>query len=442
MIKNFEYVTPASNYLETESIDFIQAYHLSHSQDNEADVSRGVLETPDKATPSRWRKQNIQRRKKEKAKSSETWDTLMIVVEERKLKLGRLVLPANTEENNKNNDEVKRLKTQRDLHHRQAAAMQNSLREEVESSKTKGDKIVLTFDLQQTLPTPSLIVGPAFYLPTYNLGVHDYVSGKATMFMWPEITAKQGSEEIASILLKYISSKNTTGQKDLVVFTDNDKNKNWQIMSLWSQLVRENKFRIIEHRFLISGHTYLPCDCDFALIAKHKKYLGQIYSSKDWFKAVQKSKHLMCSLWNKVIFSLDSIPISKKNVTDDKGPLQFNKVLCFHFESQNPNKMLVKHELNGNFKQVNIGKRGNRLCQQSNGILENLKKKYNEPVQLNSKKVEDLKKLMQYIPPVNQNFYLNIFKTASNVATEDIGTEYNDVQCVDGEPNIDFDEEV
>ncbi|CAH1098818.1 unnamed protein product [Psylliodes chrysocephalus] len=51
-----------------------------------------------------------------------------------------------------------------DLHHRRAAAMQNSLREEVESAKTNGDKIVLTFDLQQTLPTPSLTVGPAFNL--------------------------------------------------------------------------------------------------------------------------------------------------------------------------------------------------------------------------------------------------------------------------------------
>lgn len=99
------------------------------------------------------------------------------------------------------------------------------------------------------------------------------VSGKATLFMWPETTAKRGSEEIASILLKYLSSIDTTDQKDLVIFTENcgGQNKNWQ----------SKIFRTIEHRFLISGHTYLPCDRDFALIEKHKKYLGQIYSPED-----------------------------------------------------------------------------------------------------------------------------------------------------------------
>lgn len=127
-------------------------------------------------------------------------------------------------------------------------------------------------------------------------------------------------------------------------------------------------------------------------------------------------------------------------MTDDKEPLQFNKALCFRFESQNPNIMLVKHEFNGKFKQVNIGKRGNKLCLQSNEILKSLKNKYDKPVQLNSKKVEDLKKLMQYIPPVNQNFYLNIFKRAE-CTIDAADTEQNDVECVDGESNVDFDED-
>ena len=42
---------------------------------------------------------------------------------------------------------------------------------------------------------------------------------------------------------------------------------------------------------------------------------------------------------------------------------------------------------------------------------------------------------MQYIPPVSQTFYLNIFKTTFNSANDDRGTQENDVECVDGEPN-------
>ena len=56
--------------------------------------------------------------------------------------------------------------------------------------------------------------------------------------------------------------------------------------------------------------------------------------------------------------------------------------------------------------------------------------------------MEDLKKLTQYISPVNQTFYLNIFKTAFNSANGNTGTEANDVKCVDGKANnVDLDEE-
>ena len=84
-----------------------------------------------------------------------------------------------TEEHNKSDEEVKRLKTQRDFHQIRQAAMQKNLKAEMESAKTNRDKIVLSFDLQQTLPTPNLTVGPAFYLRKawiYNLGVHNFLN--------------------------------------------------------------------------------------------------------------------------------------------------------------------------------------------------------------------------------------------------------------------------
>ena len=103
--------------------------------------------------------------------------------------------------------------------------------------------------------------------------------------------------------------------------------------------------------------------------------------------------------------------------------------------------MLVKHELNGNFKPVNIEKRGNKLCQQAYEILTNLKK-YDKPVELPSNNVEDLNNSCNISIPVNQTFYLNIFKTAFNSANGDTGTEENDVEYVDGEPNnVDLDKE-
>lgn len=195
--------------------------------------------------------------------------------------------------NKENESEVKSLQIKLQLHQSRAQAMQQNLKDEVKNNEAIQNTDIISFDLQQTLPTPSLTVGLAFYLRkawTYNFGIHDCVSGQGHMFMWTESVAKRGSSEIASVLLKYLTSKPTRSE-NLLVFTDNcgGQNKNWLIMALWLQLVREKVYKTIEHRFLISGHTHLPSDRDFALIEKHKKYVKQVFSPEEWFDIVRKS---------------------------------------------------------------------------------------------------------------------------------------------------------
>ncbi|CAH1112422.1 unnamed protein product [Psylliodes chrysocephalus] len=263
------------------------------------------------------------------------------------------------------------------------------MKEELKSVKQTNRKVlVIAFDLQETLSTPSLIVGPAFYLRkawTYNLGIHDCISGQASMFMWTDATAKRGREEIASILLKA---------------------------------------------------SYLPCDRDLAQIEKHKRYLRQIYCPEDWYEAVRKSKRAnpieVIVMEQKDFLSFQKVPMVKKTITEDKEPVNFTKARCFRFESGEPNTMVIKRELNETFKKVYIGKRGNRLVLQSGDILDNLDCKYNKPVKLNSKKVEDLQKLLRYIPPINQNFYVTIFEQCAGEHIDET-EDQNIAEDVDGE---------
>ncbi|XP_072387218.1 uncharacterized protein [Diabrotica undecimpunctata] len=194
---------------------------------------------------------------------------------------------------------AKTLKIDLELHQRRAQAMQDLMKKDTEEAKATGNAMVISFDLQQAMPVPNLTVGAAFYLRkawVYNLGIHDCISGKAFMYMWPENIAKRGSDEIASILYNHFRTNRPTANK-LIVYTDNcsGQNKNWSLICLWQQLTIEGIFTSIEHKYLVVGHTRLPCDRDFAVIEKYKRHrLKQVYTPDDWYEAVRKCKRKNC----------------------------------------------------------------------------------------------------------------------------------------------------
>lgn len=332
-------------------------------------------------------------------------------------------------QNSKENVDVcKQLQTELELHQRRAEAMQKSLKDEVELAASR-DTYIISFDLQQALPVPNLTTGPAFYLRkawVYNLGIHDCVNNKGFMYMWSENIGKRGSDEIASILYKHFKAWGPF-PKNLIVYTDNcgGQNKNWVIVSLWKQLIAENMFDTIEHRFLVVGHTHLPSDRDFAIIEKHKKKLNAVYDPEDWYNAVKNCKRnnpfqvTIMKLEDFYSFKFLEETISKKKVTEQKGDVSFSKICVFRFENDNINIMKIKHLLNENFKNVNIGKRGLRKL----SLPDNLKQKYTEPVRLNDKKLHNLGLLLPYIPQVKHKFYLDLGVKNMNPQGTEIDTD-------------------
>ena len=63
--------------------------------------------------------------------------------------------------------------------------------------------------MQQVMPTPKLPSNIAFYkrkMFTLNFGIHAYKRNQGYMFVWDEVTANRGANEIASCIYKFINN--------------------------------------------------------------------------------------------------------------------------------------------------------------------------------------------------------------------------------------------
>ncbi|CAH2002700.1 unnamed protein product [Acanthoscelides obtectus] len=312
-----------------------------------------------------------------------------------------------------NNDdkEEQRLTTSLTLHQNRAKAMRNLLKLETDRSKSTTNVCVISFDLQQAMPIPKLTTGPAFYCRKvwlYNLGVHDCTAEQGHMFLWTENQAKRGADEVASVLFKFLKDKKDVDH--LVVFTDNcpGQNKNWQLMAFWLQLVKEKWFKTITHHFLVTGHTHLPSDRDFALIEKrHRKYAPEVYSPEGWHKIIKDAnnknpfKVTVMQQEDFLKFELLLANVQKSTRMSNKENLDFSGVYTFHFKTENTKSFFVKHSVNGEYNEVNITKKGRPV----NTPLCQLKNKYMEPIKISKKKLKNVQSLFPYIPPIHLPFF-------------------------------------
>lgn len=129
-------------------------------------------------------------------------------------------------------------------------------------AKSDSSAHVITFDLQQNLPVPTLTHSAMFYLRqlwVYNFGIHKCDSVNGIMCVWNECIACRGSDEIASCLLRYFTELRSTATK-LVCYSDScfGQNKNFTLICLWNWFINRKQFKQIDHKFLVRGHTFLP----------------------------------------------------------------------------------------------------------------------------------------------------------------------------------------
>ena len=82
--------------------------------------------------------------------------------------------------------------------HKAKFGYNNNLKSEKELATQDPTISLISFDLQQVLPTPyTNVVVYKMQLSVYSLGVAEVATGKSFLHMWPETDRGRGSEDVA-----------------------------------------------------------------------------------------------------------------------------------------------------------------------------------------------------------------------------------------------------
>ena len=316
----------------------------------------------------------------------------------------------------KEEDRLKEHKAKAKMVSSTLSSMANNPRPEtiLESDRVR----VVAMDLQQTQPCPRVSTGMAYYLRklwVYNFCVYDVTKGKATMFMWDEVTGGRGSDEVATCLMKWIDMRQSEGQKFdvLRVFCDNagGQNKNIHIVLAALRLIHAKKLFRIEFVFMVSGHSYMPCDRSFGVIEKKfRREADYLQTPDSYAELIQKA----------VIPNNETVRMKREDFLDIKVLLQhvtkrpttevnFSKARQLVVTYQYKEGYLLKDDCDFKSDDTAVRSRLMKGVKKYSPKVFNLaevplQSKYVTARVLNKVKFDDLTKVIQFLLPAAQNW--------------------------------------
>ena len=233
---------------------------------------------------------------------------------------------------------------------------------------------VFHFEFQKNLPTPKLTVGKQFYLRllwTYVFGIYSASTNIMMAYMWHELLAKRGPNDVASCLSHFIfqTPLGRTGAKWSIWWADNcpGQNKNNAVMWFFQDLICCKVYTRIDFKFLIPRHTYGPTDRLFAVIEKHASKVEAVYTPHQWFDHVREA--VMNASCRIEVTEMQQSNFRnyrdhlRKQYTEqtkdlDNKPLNFSDAVWFNFgmgeklvdgkqvELEHPNEVWIRHTYN------------------------------------------------------------------------------------------------
>lgn len=273
-----------------------------------------------------------------------------------KCDLFKAKLNCETDENKKNS-----LRTEHDLHLRKAEKARRSLNDDrALAIINKGNVYGFTFDLEKALPFPTLTCSIAYYkrnMYVYNLGIHELgEEERGFMYVWDEITASRGAQEIGSCIRKHIL-ENAEGASHIIAYSDacGGQNRNYKQCLFWLKLLADmNNLQQIDHKFMVSGHSFLPNDRDFGQIEQYAKNRIK-YAPEDWYTIIEKCRSRkpfsVCKMKQTDFYSTNLLEqaATRRNKNEEDHPVAWLKIQWLHFKKEKPYKIFYKETLNEDY---------------------------------------------------------------------------------------------
>ena len=309
-------------------------------------------------------------------------------------------------------EERRDIQTQSDLHHSKADQAYKTLKKDTLTAQRNKNIIILCVDLQQVLFCPNLTHSSVFYqrqLSNYNFAIHDMGTGEVTMCVWHECQAKRGSTEISSCILKYLLDRFSVLQsgeeRKLVIWSDQctGQNNNWRMLNLYGLLVQSRFFSEINKKCLCSGHSFLPCDRDFALIERKRKTANALVLV-DWKYVIAEARlnkpFIVIEMQQKDFKNFK--PVEKALVKNTN--LKITGAMWLKMTSDDPSHVYVRSSHNilrpgvfSNFMEEKSTRLQCAICLSCTAIMS-----------VSEEKRKDLVDMCEYLAPDKKAFYQNL----------------------------------
>ncbi|KAK3929672.1 Alanine racemase [Frankliniella fusca] len=155
-------------------------------------------------------------------------------------------------------------------------------------------KCVACFDLQKVLPCPRSETSLFFYrnkLSLFNFTVFDLRLKEGHCYLWTEVDAHKGANEVGSNLFHFIQTKVEEGVKEFTFWSDapTGQNRNRMVFSIMYMLAAAKSKLKITHRFLESGHSFSEADSMHARI-ENEALRKEIFNPEEWMALIEGAK--------------------------------------------------------------------------------------------------------------------------------------------------------